>query len=149
MKHALQLIFVLNYIRTQFSPTASQASLALLEIRSFTTTILGFSRPEIGGRGIPRRKKVCFSRPQFCGRDRQHLSRPQLQNCGRDRCYLSRPQNVVVKTHFFTTIYFTATFFCRERPHNLVVKDLISSSVIQVNICMKLCSNFNEQHFIN
>ena len=42
----------------------------LLEIRSFTTTILGFSRPEIGGRGIPRRKKVCFSRPHICGRDR-------------------------------------------------------------------------------
>ena len=43
---------------------------SLLEIRSFTTTILGFSRPEIGGRGIPRRKKVCFSRPHVCGRDR-------------------------------------------------------------------------------
>ena len=47
-----------------------QHYLTLLEIRSFTTTILGFSRPQIGGRGIPRRKKVCFSRPHFCGRDR-------------------------------------------------------------------------------
>ena len=44
--------------------------MTLLEIRSFTTTILGFSRPQIGGRGIPRRKKVCFSRPHVCGRDR-------------------------------------------------------------------------------
>ena len=42
----------------------------LLEIRSFTTTILDFSRPQIDGRGLPRRKKVMFSRPHICGRDR-------------------------------------------------------------------------------
>ena len=102
------------------------------------------------------KKKKPLSRPHIreCGRDtlsRPHfikcergsllgapnlvppkrLPRPFLSKCGRDRSYLSRPQTCGREKHTFLRRGIPRPPICgREKPNIVVVKDLISSSVL-------------------
>ena len=63
----------------------------------------------------------------------KRLSRPQLHDYGRDRSYLSRPQTCGREKHTFLRRGIPRPPICgREKPKIVVVKDLISSSVVWV-----------------
>ena len=63
----------------------------------------------------------------------KRLPRPFLSKCGRDRSYLSRPQICGREKHTFLRRGIPRPPISgREKPNIVVVKDLISSSVISV-----------------
>ena len=68
----------------------------------------------------------------------KRLPRPFLSKCGRDRSYLSRPQTCGREKHTFLRRGIPRPPISgREKPNIVVVKDLISSSVIFLNAILR------------